>query len=92
MPFPSSSGSLYQNEVKCSVFDMEMILHSYANETHFNKKGCSLGLILKVRIIGIRKWPISSLIKAVLLLRDVSSFIVCQVRRESLLCSVNDCL
>ena len=44
-PFPSSPGPLYQNEVKCSVFDMEMILHSYADETHFNKKGCSLGLI-----------------------------------------------
>ena len=26
----------------------------------------------------------------VLLLRDVSSFIVCQVRHESFLCSVND--
>ena len=24
-PFPSSPGPLYQNEVKCSAFDMEMI-------------------------------------------------------------------
>ena len=30
-PFPSSSGPLYQNEVKCSAFDMEMIFYSHAN-------------------------------------------------------------
>ena len=30
-PFPSSPGHLYQNEVRCSTFDMEMIFHSYAN-------------------------------------------------------------
>ena len=57
-PFPSSPGPLYQNEVKCSAFDMEMIFHSHANKTHFHKKGCALGLILKVRVFGTRKWPI----------------------------------
>ena len=56
--FPSSPGPLYQNEVKCSAFDMEMIFHSHANKTHFYKKGCALGLILKVRVFGIRKWSI----------------------------------
>ena len=60
--FPSSPGPLYQNEVKCSAFDMEIILHPYANETHFHKKGCALGLILKVRVFGIRKWLIVLLI------------------------------
>ena len=39
---------LYQNEVKCSAFDMEMIFHSHANKTHFHKKSCAL---------GTRKWP-----------------------------------
>ena len=53
-PFPSSPGPLYQNEVKCSAFDMEMIFHSYANNTHFLKKGCALGLILKVRVLELR--------------------------------------
>ena len=43
---------------KCSAFDMEMIFHSHANQTHFLKKGCALGLILKVRVFGTRKWPI----------------------------------
>ena len=57
-PFPSSPWPLYQNEVKCSAFDMEMIFHSHANKTHFHKKGCALGLILKVRVFGTRKWPI----------------------------------
>ena len=57
-PLPSSPGPLYQNEVKCSAFEMEMIFHSHANKTHFHKKGCALGLILKVRVFGTRKWPI----------------------------------
>ena len=51
-------GPQYQNEVKCSAFDMEMILYSHANKTHFHKKDCALGLILKVRVFGTRKWPI----------------------------------
>ena len=37
---------------------MQMIFHSHANKTHFHKKGCALGLILKVRVFGIRQWPI----------------------------------
>ena len=58
MPVPSSLGPLYQNEVKCSAFDIEMIFHSHANKTHFHKKDCGLGLISKVRVFGTRKWPI----------------------------------
>ena len=54
----SSPGPLYQSEVKCSAFDMEMIFHSHANKTHFHKKGCALGLFLKVRVFGTRNWPI----------------------------------
>ena len=57
-PFPSSPVPLYQNEVKCSAFDMEMIIHSYANETHFHKKGILLGLALNVRVSGTHKWPV----------------------------------
>ena len=57
-PFPSSPEPLYQNEVKCSAFDMEMIFHSHANKTHLQKEVCALGLILKVRVFGTRKWPI----------------------------------
>ena len=34
---------------------MEMIFHSHANKTHFHKKGCALGLILKVRLFGTQK-------------------------------------
>ena len=49
-PFSSSSGTLYQNEVKCSAFDMQMIFHSHANKPHFHKNGCVLGLVLKVRV------------------------------------------
>ena len=32
-PFPSSPRLLYQIEVKCSVFDVEIIFHSHANKT-----------------------------------------------------------
>ena len=36
-PFPSSPAPLYQNEVKCSAFDMDMIFHSHANKTHLTE-------------------------------------------------------
>ena len=26
---------------------------------HFHKKGCALGLFLKMRVFGTRKWPIA---------------------------------
>ena len=58
-PFPGSTGPLYQNEVKCSAFDMKMIFHSHANETHFHKKVCAVGLILKMRVLRTRKWRIN---------------------------------
>ena len=51
-PFPSSPGTLFQNEGRCSAFDMETIFH-------FHKKGCAPSLILKVRVFGTRKWPIT---------------------------------
>ena len=38
---PSSLGPLFQNEGRCSAFDMEIIFHSQANKTHFHKKGCA---------------------------------------------------
>ena len=54
--FPSSPGiCIKTNEVQCTAFDMEMIFHLHANTTHFHKKGCALGLILKVRGFGTRK-------------------------------------
>ena len=57
-PFPGSPRPLYQNEVRCSAFDMRMIFYFHANKTHFHKKGCALGLILKVKVFGTRKGPI----------------------------------
>ena len=57
-PFPSFPGPLFQNEGRCSAFNMEIIFHSLANETHFHKKSCAPSLILKVRVFGTRKWPI----------------------------------
>ena len=32
-PFPSSPDHMYQNEVKCSAFDMGMILYFHANNS-----------------------------------------------------------
>ena len=59
-PFPSSPGLLFQNEGRCSAFDMEIIFLSHANKTHFHKKGCAPSIILKMRVFGTRKWPITS--------------------------------
>ena len=52
-PFPSSPGPLFQNERRCSAFDMEIIFHSHANKTHFLKKGCAPSLILKVGVLEL---------------------------------------
>ena len=46
---------LFQNEGRCSAFDMEIIFHSHANKTPFHKKGRAPSLILKVRVFGPRK-------------------------------------
>ena len=35
-----------------------MIFHLHANKTLFHKTGCALGLILKLKVWGNRKWPI----------------------------------
>ena len=37
-PFPSSPGPLYQNEVKCSAFDMETIFHCRVNKNSFSQE------------------------------------------------------
>ena len=58
-PFPSSPGPLFQNEGRCSAFDMEITFHSHTNKTHFHMKGCAPSLILEVRVFGTRKWPIA---------------------------------
>ena len=58
---------LFQNKGRCSAFDKEIIFHSHANKIHFHNKGCAPGLILKVRVLGTRKWPIK-LIKVSLVL------------------------
>ena len=52
--FPSSPGSLYQNEVKCSTFDMEMIFHSHASKTHFHKKVVHLASFWKWGFLELR--------------------------------------
>ena len=56
-PFPSSPGPLFQNEGRCSAFDMEIIFYSHANITYFHKKGCAPSLTLTVRVFGTRKCP-----------------------------------
>ena len=54
-PFPSSPRPLFQNEVRCSACDMEIIFHSHANKTHFHEEGCAPNLVLKQRRGGTRK-------------------------------------
>ena len=70
-PFPSSLGNLFQNEARCSAFDMEMIFYSHANETHFHKKGCAPSLSLKVRVFGFWKWHISLSVRKISFLKKI---------------------
>ena len=37
-----------------------MIFNYDANKTHFHNKGFALSLVLKVRGVGTRKWPITT--------------------------------
>ena len=41
------------------AFDMEMIFILMQIKLIFKKKGCALGLILKVKVFGTQKWPIA---------------------------------
>ena len=58
-PFPSSKKFHFQNEAKCETFVVEMSFNYDANKTHFHNKGFALSLVLKVKLFGTRKWPIS---------------------------------
>ena len=40
------------------TFLVQIIFYYHANKTHFHKKGFALGLVLRVRGFGTRKWPI----------------------------------
>ena len=40
-PFPSFPGRLYQNEVKCSAFDMQMSFHSHAKNSFSQERLCT---------------------------------------------------
>ena len=54
---------------------MEMIFHCQPNKTPFHKKGCALGLFLKVRVFGTQKWSIviQRLVMYPLSMLDISS-------------------
>ena len=46
-PFPNSLGPLFQNEVKCSDFDMEMIFHSHQINLIFTREVVHFALFWK---------------------------------------------
>ena len=54
-----SENDLLQGETtKCeAIVDMKMIFYSHANKTHFHKESFALSLVLKVEVLGTRKWP-----------------------------------
>ena len=58
-PFPSSKKFHFQNEAKCETFVVEMSSICIIIKTHFHNKGFALSLVLKVKLVGTRKWPIS---------------------------------
>ena len=59
-PFLSSKKFHFQIEAKCETFVVEMSFNYDANKTHFHNKGFALSLVLKVKLLGTRKWPITS--------------------------------
>jgi len=66
-PFPSCTKPLFQSEVKWEAIDMKTIFFSHANKTHYNKKGFTLSLVLKLgEFCRTREWPISSCARVVM--------------------------
>ena len=58
---------LFQSQAKCKAMD---------NETHYSKKRFVLSLVLKVRVFGTWKWPISAIIPQTSFHRETSSGII----------------
>ena len=54
-PFPSSPEPLFQNEGRCSAFDMEISFYSHAKKTHFQKKNLTTQLIPDVPQMTIKQ-------------------------------------
>ena len=54
-PFLSYLKSQFQREAKYEAIDLKMIFYFHANKTHCHKKD----LILKVRVFGTQKWPVT---------------------------------
>ena len=52
---PQASG-LKRGQVR--NLSCENAFYCHANKTNFHKKGFTLGLVLRVRVFGTRKWPI----------------------------------
>ena len=69
MPWPRP---LFQGGFKCEATDMKMIFHSHANKNHFHN--LALSLVLKVRVFGTRKRPITDTRAKRLRMRKVSIF------------------
>ena len=58
-PFLSCFKPVFQSKATCDAIDMKTIFYSHANETRFQKEGFALSLVLKVRVFGTQKWPVS---------------------------------
>ena len=63
-PFPSSPGPLYQNEVRCSTFLVEMSFIFMRMKNRFHIKGWAPNLVLMQRPGGTRKCPIAMLLSS----------------------------
>ena len=58
--FPDAT-VLKRGQVENLSYENDFLLLYHANKTHFHKKGFALGHVLRVRVFGTRKWPISHL-------------------------------
>ena len=57
-PFPSSLGLCIKRRLSSQPLIWKCFSFS-CKKTNFHKKGCALDLLLKVRVFGTRKWPIT---------------------------------
>ena len=52
---------MFLPNILSQIFIVKRFFYYRANKTHFHKKGFALGLVLRVRVYGTRKWPIENI-------------------------------
>ena len=68
-------------KAKCKAIGNEYDFYSHANKIHFRKKSFKLGLVLKVKVFGTKKWPTIEQ-KRLVLEQPPAQLVYCQTQKQ----------